>query len=72
MAIGFDGPLADAEIGLGTIWIAAAKHVYGLDQNDDDAEVVDIAMPAGFFASSVAIDNQRNAVWIASCGCPFS
>ena len=70
-AIGFDGPLADAEIGLGKIWIAAAKHVYVLDQNDDQAEPVDIAMPAGFFASSVAIDSQRNSVWIATCGCPF-
>lgn len=70
-AIGFDGPLADAEIGLGKIWIAAAKHVYVLDQNDDEADVVDIAMPAGFFASSVAIDSQRNSVWIATCGCPF-
>ena len=46
-AIGFDGPLADAEIGLGKIWIAAAKHVYVLDQNDDQAEPVDIAMPVG-------------------------
>ena len=70
-AIGFDGTIADAQIGLGKIWVAAADHVYVLDANDDEADVVDIAMPEGFFASSVAIDPDRFAVWIGTCGCPL-
>lgn len=70
-AIGFEGTIADAQIGLGKIWVAAADHVYVLDANDDEADVVDIAMPEGFFASSVAIDPDREAVWIGTCGCPL-
>ncbi len=70
-AIGFDGPIADAQIGLGEIWVAAADHVYVLDANDDEADVVDITMPEGFFASSVAIDPERESVWIGACGCPL-
>jgi class 3 adenylate cyclase len=70
-AIGFEGTIADAQIGLGKIWVAAADHVYVLDANDDEADVVDIAMPEGFFASSVAIDADRFAVWIGTCGCPL-
>ena len=70
-AIGFDGTIADAQIGLGKIWVAAADHVYVLDANDDEADVVDVAMPEGFFASSVAIDPEHQAVWIGTCGCPL-
>jgi hypothetical protein len=70
-AIGFEGTIADAQIGLGKIWVAAADHVFVLDANDDEADVVDIAMPDGFFASSVAIDPVREAVWIGTCGCPL-
>ncbi len=70
-AIGFDGTLADAQIGLGKIWVAAADHVYVLDEDDEDADVIDIDMPEGFFASSVAIDADRGVVWIGTCGCPF-
>jgi streptogramin lyase len=68
---GFDGVLADAEIGLGKIWIAAADHVYVLNAEDDDAEATDIPMPAGFFASSVAVDTTHKTVWIGTCGCPL-
>ena len=70
-AIGFDGTLADAQIGFGKIWVAAADHVYVLDANDDQADVIDIPMPAGFFASSIALDTQGHAVWIGTCGCPL-
>jgi hypothetical protein len=70
-AFGFDGRIADAQIGLGRVWVAAADHVYVLDAEDDEADVVDIAMPAGFFASSVAIDADRRSVWIGTCGCPL-
>ena len=70
--IGFTGTLADAEVGFGKIWVAAADHVYVLDANDDQADVIDIPMPAGFFASSIAIDTQDDTVWIGTCGCPLS
>jgi hypothetical protein len=70
-AIGFQGTLADAEVGLGKIWVAAADHVYVLDETNDQADVIDVRMPPGFFASSVAIDTQRQTVWIGTCGCPF-
>ena len=69
-AIGFDGPLADAEIGLGKIYRRSQARLRSRSERRR-ADVVDIAMPAGFFASSVAIDSQRNSVWIATCGCPF-
>jgi class 3 adenylate cyclase/streptogramin lyase len=69
--IGFEGTIADAEVGLGKIWVAAADHVYVLDATDDETDVVDIAMPPDFFASSVAIDAERQAVWIGTCGCPL-
>jgi len=68
---GFTGVLADVEIGLGKIWIASAGHVYVLDASNDDAKAVDVAMPPGFFASSVAIDDEHDTVWIGTCGCPF-
>ena len=45
--------------------------MYVLDANDDEADVVDITMPEGFFASSVAIDPERESVWIGACGCPL-
>ena len=67
-AHGFTGVIADAEIGLGKIWIAAADHVYVLDAND---EMTDIPMPPGFFASSVAVDTADETVWIGTCGCPL-
>jgi streptogramin lyase len=70
-SIGFEGTLADAEIGLGKIWVAAADHVYVLDASGTEADVVDVPMPDGFFASSVAIDTERHVVWIGSCGCPL-
>ena len=70
-AIGFEGTLADAEVGLGKIWIAAADHVYVIDETNDQADVVDVPMPADFFASSVAIDADRQVVWIGTCGCPL-
>jgi streptogramin lyase len=70
-AIGFQGRIADAEVGLGKIWVAAADHVYVLDETNDQADVIDVPMPDGFFASSVAIDADRQAVWIGTCGCPL-
>jgi class 3 adenylate cyclase len=70
-AIGFEGRIADAEVGLGKIWVAAADHVYVLDEANDEADVIDVAMPDGFFASSVAIDAERQVVWIGTCGCPL-
>lgn len=70
-AVGFEGTIADAQVGLGHIWVAAADHVYVLDANDDEADVVDMAMPDEFFASSVAIDANHGAVWIGTCGCPL-
>jgi class 3 adenylate cyclase/streptogramin lyase len=70
-AIGFEGTLADAEVGLGKIWVAAADHVYVIDETNDQADVIDVPMPAGFFASSVAIDAARQVVWIGTCGCPL-
>lgn len=51
--------------------MAAADHVYVLDETDDEADVIDIPMPEGFFASSVAIDAERQTVWIGTCGCPL-
>jgi class 3 adenylate cyclase len=68
---GFNGVLADAEIGLGKIWIASADHVYVLDATGDSTDVVTVDMPPGFFASSVAIDTQNETVWIGTCGCPL-
>jgi streptogramin lyase len=70
-AIGFQGTIADAEVGLGKIWVAAADHVYVLDATNDQADVIDVPMPPGFFASSVAIDTQNQTVWIGACGCPL-
>jgi streptogramin lyase len=70
--IGFQGTLADAEVGLGKIWVAAADHVYVLDAVNDRADVIDVPMPPEFFASSVAIDTQHQTVWIGTCGCPLS
>jgi class 3 adenylate cyclase/streptogramin lyase len=69
--IGFEGTIADAEVGLGKVWVAAADHVYVLDATDDQTDVIDIPMPPDFFASSVAIDAERQAVWIGTCGCPL-
>jgi class 3 adenylate cyclase/streptogramin lyase len=69
--IGFQGTLADAEVGLGKIWVAAADHVYVLNATNDQADVIDVPMPPGFFASSVAIDTQNQTVWIGACGCPL-
>ena len=51
--------------------MAAADHVYVLDDTNDQADVIDVPMPPDFFASSVAIDAQHQTVWVGTCGCPL-
>jgi hypothetical protein len=68
--LGFEGQLHYAEIGFGSIWLAAGAHVYKVDLSTKAKQV--IAMPTDVSAGGLAIDEQTNSLWVENCGCPIN
>jgi class 3 adenylate cyclase len=58
----------DAQIGFGSIWVAAGAQVVRFDLPSQERHA--IAMPAGVSAGGLAMDQDNGVVWVENCGCP--
>ena len=58
-------PAWDVEFGLGALWIAGWTEVHAVDLETGDSHSIE--MPAGFWASSIAVDEATGSVWVSSC-----
>ena len=67
--LGFGGHLHYAEIGFGSIWIAAGADLYQVDLETKEKKKID--MPPGVSAGGIAIDQQTGSLWVQNCGCPI-
>jgi class 3 adenylate cyclase len=68
--LGFGGQLHYAQIGFGSIWLAAGANLYKVDLSTHAKQ--SIAMPPGVSAGGIAIDEQTNSLWVQNCGCPVN
>jgi hypothetical protein len=68
--LGFGGQLHYAQIGFGSIWLAAGAHLFKVDLSTHEKQ--SIAMPPGVSAGGIAIDEQTNSLWVQNCGCPLN
>ncbi|HTG48285.1 MAG TPA: adenylate/guanylate cyclase domain-containing protein [Actinomycetota bacterium] len=67
--LGFGGShVYAAEIGFGSIWVAAGSHLYRFDLPDGAKH--EIPVPGGASAGGLAMDETDNVVWVENCGCP--
>ena len=67
--LGFGGSrVYDAEIGFGSIWVAAGSHLYRFDLPGGAKH--EITVPGGASAGGLALDAPDNIVWVENCGCP--
>ena len=67
--LGFGGSrVYDAEIGFGSIWVAAGSHLYRFDLPDGAKH--EIPVPDGASAGGLAMDETDHIVWVENCGCP--
>ena len=58
-------PTWDVEFGLGALWVAGWTEVHQVNLATGD--VSSIEMPSGFWASSIAVDEETGSVWVSSC-----
>lgn len=58
----------DAQIGFGSIWVAAGAQVVRFDLPSQERHA--ISMPAGVSAGGLAMDQDDGVVWVENCGCP--
>jgi streptogramin lyase len=58
----------DAQIGFGSIWVAAGAQVVRFDLPSQERHA--ISMPAGVSAGGLAMDQADGVVWVENCGCP--
>jgi streptogramin lyase len=58
----------DAQIGFGSIWVAAGAQVVRFDLPSQERHA--IPMPAGVSAGGLAMDQGDGVVWVENCGCP--
>ncbi len=58
-------PAWDVEFGLGKLWIAGWTEVHAVDLATGNVDSIE--MPAGFWASSIAVDEETGSVWVSSC-----
>jgi hypothetical protein len=58
----------DAQIGFGSIWIAAGSQLFRFDLPGGERHVID--MPEGASAGGLAMDKADGIVWVENCGCP--
>jgi class 3 adenylate cyclase/streptogramin lyase len=68
--LGFGGQLHYAQIGFGSIWLAAGANLYRVDLSTHQKQ--SIAMPPGVSAGGIAIDEQTSSLWVQNCGCPLN
>ena len=69
--LGFGGSrVYDAEIGFGSIWVAAGSKLFRFDLPDGSRH--EIAVPGGASAGGLAMDETDHIVWVENCGCPDS
>jgi class 3 adenylate cyclase len=67
--LGFGGSrVYAAEIGFGSIWVAAGSKLYRFDLPGGARH--EIAVPDGASAGGLALDETNHIVWVENCGCP--
>jgi class 3 adenylate cyclase/streptogramin lyase len=67
--LGFGGGnVYDAQIGFGSIWVAAGSQLFRFDLATGERHP--IAIPAGASAGGLALDETDGVVWVENCGCP--
>ena len=59
-----------AEIGFGSIWVAAGSKLFRFDLPDGARHVIPV--PDGASAGGLALDETRHIVWVENCGCSDS
>jgi streptogramin lyase len=67
--LGFGGGnVFDAQIGFGSIWVAAGSQLFRFDLSNGRRRA--IAIPEGASAGGLAVDEADGIVWVENCGCP--
>lgn len=64
--LGLDAHPRAFAFGFNAVWVAAEEYVYRIDA-DTRQETDRIPMPEGAIATSIALDEQTDTIWVAAC-----